>query len=84
METLQSVLDQPLVKPAPQVRFRRFGGSGLEFQLFVWLENAAARALLIDRLNMAVYKAFAANDIEIPYSKHDVYIKELPPGRRME
>lgn len=33
---------------------------------------------------MAVYKAFAANDIEIPYSKHDVYIKELPPGRRME
>jgi len=27
---------------------------------------------------MAIYKAFAAADIEIPYSKHDVYIKELP------
>ncbi len=66
-------------EPAPQVRFRRFGGSGLEFQLFVWLEDAYSRANLIDQLNVSIYKAFAAENIEIPYSKHDLYIKEMPP-----
>ncbi|MCX4240812.1 mechanosensitive ion channel family protein [Paraliomyxa miuraensis] len=83
---LECAAAEPLAEntPSPQVRFRRFGGSGLEFQLFVWLEDAYSRALLIDRLNVAVYKAFAANDIEIPYSKHDVYIKQMPPGRLPE
>ncbi len=66
--------------PAPRVRFRRFGGSGLEFQLFVWLEDPSLRTMLIDQLNVAVYKAFSANKIEIPYSKHDLYIKEMPRG----
>lgn len=66
-------------QPAPQVRFHRFGASGLEFQLFVWLEDPYFRSMLIDQLNVAVYKAFAANKIEIPFSKHDLYIKEMPP-----
>jgi small-conductance mechanosensitive channel len=30
-----------------------------------------------------VYKAFNAAGIEIPYSKQDVYVKELP-GRKEE
>jgi len=68
-------------QPVPQVRFRRFGASGLEFQLFVWLEDAYSRSMLIDQLNVAVYKAFADKSIEIPYSKHDLYIKELPRDR---
>ena len=27
---------------------------------------------------MAIYKALAEHDIEIPYSKQDLYIKEMP------
>jgi len=74
--------DEPLSAehPAPTVRFRRFGGSGLEFELLVWLDDPSVRGVLIDRLNVAIYKAFAAAGLEIPYSKHDVYIKELPRG----
>lgn len=64
--------------PAPQVRFRAFGGSGLNFELLVWLADPAQRGLLVDRLNTRVYKRFAEAGIEIPYSKHDVYIKEMP------
>jgi small-conductance mechanosensitive channel len=64
--------------PEPNVRFRRFGESGLSFELFVWLEEASERDTLVDQLNEAVYKAFAAAKIEIPYAKRDVYIKELP------
>lgn len=67
--------------PAPQVRFTAFGGSGLQFQLLVWLELPAERGNVLDRLNCAIYKQFAAANIEIPYSKHDVYIKELPAGQ---
>jgi len=64
--------------PAPQVRFREFGGSGLRFELLVWLDDPALREVLIDTLNCAIYKAFAAAKIEIPFSQHDLYIRGLP------
>lgn len=64
--------------PTPTVRFRQFGASGLAFELLVWLEDPAVRGLLVDRLNVAIYKGFAEVGLEIPYSKHDVYIKQMP------
>jgi small-conductance mechanosensitive channel len=64
--------------PAPRVRFRKFGDSGLLFELLVWVGDPALRGKLVDELNTRIYKAFAAADIEIPYSKHDVHIKEMP------
>lgn len=65
--------------PVPEVRLSELGASGLRFQLLVWLERPAERGRVIDRLNCAIYKRFATAGIEIPYSKHDVYVKELPP-----
>jgi small-conductance mechanosensitive channel len=65
-------------EPEPRVRFRAFGGSGLEFELLVWIEEAWMRGRATDALNGAVYKGFAAAGIEIPYSKHDVYVKGWP------
>ncbi|MEM7160024.1 MAG: mechanosensitive ion channel family protein [Myxococcota bacterium] len=70
--------DMVAESPAPAVRFRRFGGSGLAFELLVYLDDPSARGLLIDQLNCRVYKAFEAADIEIPYTKQDLYIKEMP------
>jgi small-conductance mechanosensitive channel len=63
--------------PHPQVRFREFGGSGLRHELLVWIDQPAMRGMILDALHVRVYKAFAQAGIEIPYSKHDVYIKEL-------
>jgi len=71
--------------PGPDVWFTELGGSGLAFQLLVWLETPAERGRVVDALNTAIYKAFAAAGIEIPYTKTDLYIKELPeltPARR--
>jgi small-conductance mechanosensitive channel len=68
--------------PEPRVRFRAFGDSGLLFELLVWTDRAEERGRLIDWLNTKVYKAFAAAGIEIPYSKHDVYIKQIPDSLR--
>ena len=64
--------------PEPRVRFRAFGASGLDVELLVWIEEAWMRGRATDALNTAVYKAFNAAGIEIPYSKHDVYVKQWP------
>ena len=64
--------------PEPRVRFRTFGASSLDFQLMCWIEQPVLRGRVIDALNCQVYKRFIEEKIEIPYSKHDLYIKELP------
>lgn len=64
--------------PAPRVRFRAFGDSGLDFELLAWIERPLYRGRVLDELNRRVYKAFIAAGIEIPYPKQDVYVKELP------
>ncbi len=66
-------------EPTPRVRFREFGASGLAFELLAWIDEPVHRGRVLDDLNTRVYKAFAAAGIEIPYSKHDVYIKQAPP-----
>ena len=65
-------------EPAPRVRFRSFGDSGLDFELLAWIEEPVYRGKVIDALNTAVYKQFNAAGIEIPFPKRDVYIKEQP------
>jgi len=80
-EILQRVGDEhprTCAYPEPRVRMRAFGASSLDFDLLVWIERPADRGAIAHELLMEIYKAFAAAGIEIPYSKHDVYIKELP------
>jgi len=64
--------------PEPRVRFRRFGNSSLDFELLCWVYNPEFRGRVIDVLNTNIYKRFMSEGIEIPYSKHDVFIKEMP------
>lgn len=65
--------------PKPMVRFSSFGASGLVHEVLVWIERPQYRETVVDELNRRIYKAFAQAGIEIPYSKHDVFIKQLPP-----
>ncbi len=67
--------------PEPQVRFREMADSGLRFQLLVWIDDPAARGMVLDLLNTTVYKAFQAAELEIPYPKRDLYIKQMPDNR---
>lgn len=64
--------------PEPRVRFRMFGNSSLDLELLCWVENPELRGRVLDVLNTTIYKQFNAEGIEIPYSKHDVFIKEMP------
>ena len=64
--------------PEPRVRFRTFGASGLELQLLCWIEEPILRGRITDALNTEVYHRFNEENIEIPYMKQDVYVKEMP------
>jgi MscS family membrane protein len=64
--------------PEPRVRFREFGDSGVRFELLAWIDEPIFRGRVVDALNTRIYKAFNAAGIEIPYNKHDVYLKETP------
>ena len=64
--------------PEPRVRFRRFGPSSLDFELLIWIDKPVLRGRVIDIINCEIYKQFHLHKIEIPYSKHDLYIKEMP------
>ncbi len=64
--------------PEPRVRFRSFGASGLELELLGWIDEPVLRGRIIDALNTEVYRRFNEENIEIPYAKQDVYVKEMP------
>lgn len=64
--------------PAPRVRMRGFGASSLDFELLAWIHEPVLRGRILHQLYMNIYKRFVAEGIEIPYTKHDVYIKEMP------
>ncbi|MEM8497907.1 MAG: mechanosensitive ion channel family protein [Pseudomonadota bacterium] len=70
--------------PEPRVRLRAFGASSLDFQLMCWIELPQDRGRITHELLMEIYKVFAREGVEIPYSKHDIYIKELPEKQSTE
>ena len=70
--------------PEPRVRFRTFGNSSLDIELLCWVDIPEVRGNVLDLLNTAIYKRFTEEKIEIPYSKHDVFIKEMPNQKSSE
>jgi small-conductance mechanosensitive channel len=71
--------EQVAATPAPRVRLRSFGDSGVDFELLCWIEEPVLRGRVLDALNTAVYKRFHAEGIEIPYPKRDVYVHTATP-----
>jgi MscS family membrane protein len=69
------VLDDPVI--TPRVRFRRFGDSGLDFELMMWIHRPEFRGRVIHYLNSQIYRQFAERGIEIPYPKRDVYLHHV-------
>lgn len=60
--------------PFPRVRLRLFGESSLDFELLGWISEPVQRGRVKHELLREVYKAFQAQNIEIPYPKRDLYI----------
>ena len=63
--------------PTPRLRFRAFGDSGLDYELLVWVALPELRGKAMDNLLTTIYKTFAAENIEIPYPKQDIYLYKM-------
>ena len=62
--------------PAPRVRFRELGDSGLIFQLLFWIEKPEMRGRVIDSVNGMIYERFRDEKIEIPFPQQTIHIKK--------
>jgi len=65
--------------PQPQVLFRNFGDSSLDFYLRVFLKNIDDRHRVASDLRFAIDRAFRENDITIPFPQRDLHIKGSTP-----
>jgi small-conductance mechanosensitive channel len=65
-----------LGNPAPDVCFREFGESSLNFVLRVWNQTHVHRKLVLySSLNFAIYDKFGKHGIEIPFPQRDLRIR---------
>ena len=75
---LKAAEDHPevLLEPKPDVLFKEFGDSSLNFELRVWIPNPnpMTRFNVVSDLNYAIDAAFRGNNIEIPFPQQDVHL----------
>jgi len=64
-----------LKKPAPDVWFREFGDSSLNFTLLVWTRQPHLHDVIRSDLNFEIDKAFRTHGIEIPFPQRDLHLK---------
>jgi len=77
---LNVVENTPLVRPepAPRVLFVAFGDSSLNFEVQAFVSELSDRMPTIHGLNLKIYRALAANGLEIPFPQRDLHIRSLP------
>jgi small-conductance mechanosensitive channel len=67
--------DAVMEEPSPEVLFRDFGPSSLDFDLAVWLQDAEGQLRVMSELRFAIDAAFRRDGIVIPFPQRDVHIK---------
>jgi small-conductance mechanosensitive channel len=70
---------QVLADPPPQVLFKDFGESSLDFELLAWLSDPREENPAASDIRFAVDQAFRAEGIEIPFPQRDVHVRSGPP-----
>ncbi|HVY07030.1 MAG TPA: mechanosensitive ion channel domain-containing protein [Burkholderiales bacterium] len=64
-----------LKDPAPSALLTSFGDNGINLELLAWIEDPERGKLNLNSdLNLAFYRGFAANGIEIPFPQRDIRI----------
>ncbi len=60
--------------PAPRVRVRGFGESGINIQLMGWIEEPKDRGRVTHLMYKEIHQTFRQENLEIPYPKRDINI----------
>ncbi|MFH1195382.1 MAG: mechanosensitive ion channel domain-containing protein [bacterium] len=68
--------DGVLKDPKPDVLFKEFGDSSLNFSLLIWTSSyITTPGILKSKLYFEIFKRFKENNIEIPFPQRDLHIK---------
>lgn len=70
-----------LSDPAPAARMLTFADNGIELELRVWIQDPeAGLAIVRSDVNLAIWRAFKAAGISIPYPQRDLHLVGNWPG----
>jgi len=64
-----------LKSPPPQVLFKSFGNSSLDFELLVWTKEPERQFLLTSDLYYKIYEMLKQRQIEIPFPQRDLNLR---------
>lgn len=68
------VQTQVVQSPKPQVIFKSFGDSSLDFEVRGWVKSPWDRKLIESDVRFKIDAAFRENDITIPFPQRDVHV----------
>jgi small-conductance mechanosensitive channel len=68
-----------LKDPAPAASSNAFADSGINLELLAWSENALKKLAIQTELNLAIYRAFTADGIAMPFPQREVRIVGTTP-----
>lgn len=76
---LKIAKDNPFVMqyPEPTVLFMSFGASSLNLELRVWVADIANKMTTKDQVNREIDRLYRENNIEIPFSQHDLNVRTM-------
>ena len=86
MQTLKEcTLAHPGVmqSPEPQVLFRGFGESSLDFELRAWIVDVDTRLQVASDLHQDIDRRFRQADIVIPFPQRDLYVRSVENTNNM-
>ena len=66
-----------LSTPEPQVLFRRFGESSLDFEVRAWIANAEERLRVISDLHQEIDRRFRQAGITIAFPQRDLHLRSV-------
>ena len=69
------ILDNPQLMPV--AHFTSMGASSLDFTIRLWIDNPEHILKIQDQANTLIYTTFTEHNIEIPYTKQDVYMYSM-------
>jgi len=63
--------------PSPQVLFRSFGESSLDFELHVWITDVHNRLVAASQLHEEIDRRFRKANIEIAFPQRDLHLRSI-------
>lgn len=69
------------IVPGPEVLFKEFGDSSLNFSVRFFIKEITRRYQVISDINFAIDAAFREHNVNIPFPQRDLWLKSVPDAQ---